>query len=107
VEFLARADAQLGEHLAQVPLDRAGNQVEPAADLRVCVSVPGQAGDLRLLRRQLRVGLARGLAHRLAGGQQLAAGARGERVGSDADEDFVGATEFLTRVQPARRSDSP
>jgi OsmC-like protein len=41
VELSARADAELGEHLAQVPLDRACAEEELGADLGIRVSVPG------------------------------------------------------------------
>ena len=49
------------------------------------------------------------LAHRLAGGQQLAPGALGERLAADAGEHLVGRTQLLARVHaPAsRRSHSP
>src|SRR4051794_35011872 len=45
----ARTDAQLGEHLVQMPFHRAGADEQLLADLRVGHAVAGQAGDLRLL----------------------------------------------------------
>ena len=46
---------------------------------------------------------------RLAGGEQLAAGALGERFGADAAEHVVGGTQLLAGVQArfSRRSHSP
>ena len=49
----------------------------------VCPS-RGEPGDLRLLGGELVARLDRALAHGLAGGQQLAAGALGERLGAHA-----------------------
>ena len=46
LQFVARADAELGEHLAQVPLDGARAEEQPRADLRVRQAVAGQPGDL-------------------------------------------------------------
>src|SRR5690349_10865887 len=51
-QLLARADLELGEHLAQVVLDGARADEQPGSDLRVRLPVTGHAGDLRLLRRE-------------------------------------------------------
>src|SRR3954454_19045406 len=51
VELTARADAQLGEDMAQVPLDRAGADEELRADLGIRAPIAREAGDVRLLRR--------------------------------------------------------
>jgi hypothetical protein len=56
-QLAARSDPELGEHVAQVPFDRAGGQKQLGADLGA--------------------GLHRVLADRLAGGLQFAPGARG------------------------------
>src|SRR5580765_3942865 len=53
IEVLARGDAELGEHLAQMPFDRARAEEELRADLRVGVPIAGEPGDVLLLRRQL------------------------------------------------------
>ena len=63
----------------------------------VCPS-RGEAGDLRLLRREDVARLVGAPAHRLAGGQQLAAGALGERLGPEAAEHLVGGAQLLARV---------
>jgi hypothetical protein len=47
------ADAELGEHLAQVPLDRPGTDEELGADLRVRLAIAGHPCDERLLRGEL------------------------------------------------------
>src|SRR5713101_1814352 len=81
VELAAGADAELGEDLAQVVLDRTGADEQPGADLRVRQAVPGQPGHLGLLGGQRFAGLAGrragGLGGALAGGfagsQQLPA----------------------------------
>src|SRR3954447_4069855 len=49
----ARGDRELAEHLAQMPLDRAGAEEQLGADLRVGEPVAGQARDLILLRGEL------------------------------------------------------
>ncbi len=53
VELAAGADAELGEDLAQVVLDRARADEQPGADLRIGQAIPGQPGDLGLLGGQL------------------------------------------------------
>src|ERR1700733_8808583 len=70
----ARADAELAEHLTKVPFDRAGGEEQLGRDLRVGASVPGQPGNLLLLRGELAPGLDTALAHLLAGRDQLPAG---------------------------------
>ena len=59
-ELAARGDAELGEDLAQVVLDRAGADEQPGADLRVGQPLAGQPGDLGLLGGQLIAGPASG-----------------------------------------------
>src|SRR5205807_6756445 len=48
-EALAGGNAELGEHVAQVPLDGAGADKQLGGDLLVGVPVSGQPGDLGLL----------------------------------------------------------
>src|ERR1700720_274214 len=71
-ELLAGADPELAEHLAQVPLHCARAEEELGADLGIRLPVRGYARDLRLLRGQVVERLNGALAHRLAGGLQLA-----------------------------------
>ena len=56
VELAAGADAELGEHLAEVPFDGARADEQLGADLGVGMPVGGEAGDLRLLRGELVAG---------------------------------------------------
>jgi DNA-binding CsgD family transcriptional regulator len=100
-ELPAGADAELGEYLAQVPLDRARAEEQLAADLRIRKPLTGQPGDLRLLRGELAGRLDRPLPHGLAGGEQLAPGALGEPRDPHRGQHFVGSAELLPRVHPA------
>ena len=94
----ARADPELGEHLLQVPLDGARAEEQPGADLRIGKSVASELGDLPLVRRELIACLDLALAHLLAGGEQLAAGALRERLHADRDEHLVGGSQLLARI---------
>src|SRR5580700_5406922 len=100
-ELAARGDAQLGEDLAQVILDRARAQKQPEGDLRVRQPLGGQPRDLRLLRRQLYHGGDGGSAGSPAGGPQLAAGAGGIRFHADRVQHLDGGAQLLTRVGAA------
>src|SRR5580693_5274399 len=91
-ELPARGDTELGEHVAQVPLDRARTDEQLRADLRVRQAVAGQPGDLLLLRRELVARVGASLADLLARREQLAAGALGERLHPDRGEQVVGRT---------------
>ena len=103
-QLLARADAELREHLVQVVLDGARADEQLGADLRVRLPVDGEPGDLRLLRGEQVARLDREPAHRLAGGRQLAPGTLGEPLGADAAERLVGGAKLLARVDaPASR----
>src|SRR6516164_1916608 len=93
-ELPARGDAELGEHVAQVPLDRARADEQLGADLWVQQAVPGEPGDLRLLRREVLARVGASLAHLLACGGQLAASALGERLHPDRGEQVVGRTQL-------------
>src|SRR5579859_3184828 len=98
VELATRADAELGEHLAQVVLDRARADKQPGADLRVGQPVPGQPRNLGLLRGQLRGGLDGRLAGDLAGGCQLAPGPLGERTDAHSLQHLVRGPQLLSRL---------
>src|SRR3954471_2751816 len=100
-ELPTGVDVELAEDLAQVVLDGAGADEQLGADLGVGVAVAGQACDLDLLGRQHVAGLGGDTARRLAGGQQLAAGARGELVGAHAVEALVGGAQLLAGVGAA------
>src|SRR3954447_11664272 len=82
----ARADAELGEHLLEVPFDGARAEEELGADLRVRPPVAREPGDVLLLRGELVARVVAALAHLLAGGQQLVAGTFGEPRGAHRQE---------------------
>src|SRR5690348_3582769 len=66
-ELPAGADAELGEHLAQVVLRGPGADEQLGADLRVGVALGREPGDLRLLHGEDVDRVYGALAHRLAG----------------------------------------
>src|SRR4051812_24705975 len=82
----ARADAQLGEDLVEVPLDGPRAEVELGADLGIRVPFARESRDVLLLRRELVARLAGAPAHLRAGRVQLVAGALGEGAGAHGGE---------------------
>src|SRR5208282_571361 len=100
-EFFPGADAELGEDLVQVPLDRPSADEQPDADLCVGVPVAGEPGDLGLLCGQLAGRLDGALADGLPGGQQLAPGALREPLETHLGQHLVGHAELLARVDAA------
>src|SRR5262249_60606810 len=100
-ELPARGDAELGEDLAQVPFNRTWAQEQLRADLRVREPVPGEAGDLFLLRGQLIAGLGTALAHLLARGDELPAGPLGVRRVAHSVEHDMREAELLAGIDAA------
>src|SRR5580693_7920056 len=98
-ELSAGADAELGVHLAQVPLDRARADEQLGADLRVGLPLTGEPGDLRLLGGELLAHLYSVRADRLPGGKQLTASALRERLEAHRGAHPVGRTQLLARVE--------
>src|SRR3954452_21278925 len=86
----ARADAELGEDVVQMPLDRADTDEKLRSDLRIRQDVPRETGDLLLLRSQLAARLDAALAHFPSGSDELPACALGERLHADRREHVVG-----------------
>src|ERR1700739_119634 len=69
-ELASRFDAELGEDLAQVVLDRAHTDEQPGGNFRVRQAVPSNPRDLGLLRGELPIGRpGSALADRFAGGE--------------------------------------
>ena len=68
-------------------------------DLGIRPPLGSEPGDLGLLGGEHVVRLDGALAHRLAGGHELTAGALGRRFGPDAAEHLVRDTQLLARVQ--------
>src|SRR6185312_3457762 len=93
------ADAELGEYLAQMPLDRPGTDEELGADLRIRLAIAGQPRDKRLLRGELIRVLVGAPAHLLARRDQLAAGTLGERLHADRGKHVVGGAQVPARVE--------
>jgi hypothetical protein len=56
-ELSARADAELGEHLPQMPFDGPRADIQAGSDFRVRKTLTGEPRDLFLLRRELIVRL--------------------------------------------------
>ena len=100
-QLAARTDPELGEHVAQVPFDRAGAEKQRGADLGIGLPAPREPGDGRLLRGELGARLRRELAHRLAGGQQFAPGALGERLGTHRGQHLVCGPQLRAGVHAA------
>src|SRR5690348_10543424 len=94
-------DAELGEHVSQVPLDRPRAEEEPRADLRIGQPVAGEPRDLPLLGGQIVTRLGRPLAHLLARRLKLLTCTLGERLHPDLDQHLVGRAQLLARVDPA------
>ena len=98
-QFVARADPELGEDPAQMPLRGTGtDEKEPRADLRVRESVPGQLSDRPFVRGEVVAGLGRSLARPLAGGHELLARAFGEGLHADGREQIVCGTQSGTSI---------
>src|SRR3954465_8283885 len=97
----AGTNAELGEHVAQMPLDSPRAQEEPRPDLRVRQPIGGKQRDLPLLRGQIVPRLDDPPPHLLAGGLKLLAGALGERLHADRGEHLVGRAQLVARVDPA------
>jgi hypothetical protein len=82
-----------------VPFDRSGTDEELGADLRIRQAVPGKPRDECFLGREVVRGLDGALAYLLARGDQLPAGALGERRHADRGEHVVGGPQVLARVE--------
>src|SRR3954469_19508011 len=94
-------DVELGEHVAQMPLDGPRAEKESRTDLGIREALAGQRRDLSLLRGQVVARLDRPLAHRLASRLKLSACASGESLHPDRRELVVGGMELHTCVDPA------
>src|SRR3954447_23501993 len=97
----AGMDAELGEHVAQMPLRGPRAQEELRADLRVRQPIGGEQRDLPLLRGQIVASLDGPPPYLLAGGLKLLAGALGERLHADRGEHLVRRAQLVARVEPA------
>src|SRR3954447_517530 len=87
--------------------DRVLADDQARADLAVREAVAREPRDLDLLGGQLLAGLDPALANALASGQQLALGARDERLGAHADEPLVRRAQLVAGVEAAPRAPQP
>ena len=90
-----------------MPLDRARADEKLCADLGVRAPLGGEPCDLRLLRGEAVARLGAALAHRLAGGHPLTAGAFGEPVHADLRIHAVRNPELLARVHAPAFASQP
>src|SRR4051812_46263875 len=103
----AGLEPELGEHIAQMPLDGAVAEEQLGADLQVGVSVGGEARDLCLLHGERIVARVGALARGLAGGAQLACGTLRERPGPHQRESVMGRAQLVARVAPSSLATQP
>src|SRR3954470_6910559 len=102
VELRARLDAELGEHLAQVVLNRARADEHAGGDLGVGQAVARHPRDQCLLCGELLIaGRDAALAGRLAGGPQLTPCPLGESIHTHRIQHLVGDAKLCARVDPA------
>src|SRR5580693_813510 len=106
-QLAARADAELGEDLAQMVGDGGGADEQLRGDLRVGGAVPGQPGDQRFLRGQGIWRLDGAFADLATAGPQLDARPFGKRRGADRIKDLMGAGELIAGVTPAPLAAQP
>src|SRR3954471_16527343 len=100
-------DAELGEHPAQVPLDRPRADEELCSDLGICAALGGKACDLGLLRGEPVACVGSALAHGLAGRHPLTPGALSEPVHADLRIHLVRDPEVLTRLDAPAFASQP
>src|SRR5258708_21412641 len=100
-EVFAGGDGEFGEHVAQMPLDGTGADVQLGGDLLIGVPVPGELGDLGLLSGEVSKGLHGAFAHCFPGGQQFAAGAVGEAFHAHRGQHLVGGAKLFAGVDAA------
>src|SRR4051794_2013375 len=94
----AGADAELGEHLLQVPFDGAGAEEELGADLGIRPAVAGELGDVLLLGSELVAGVVAALSDLLAGGQQLVPRTLGESLRAHREQRLARDPQLLARI---------
>src|SRR3954447_5687327 len=103
----AGTDAELAEHVAQMPLDGPRAEEEPRPDLRVRQPIGGKHRDLPLLRGQVVASLDGAPPHLLAGGLELLAGTLGEGLHANRGQHLVGRAQLVARVDPAVLATQP
>src|SRR5262249_17597283 len=99
-QLRARGDAELGENLTEVILDRPRAEEQLRGDLLVRLAPRYQTADLELLRRQLGERAHVAAPGRLAGGAKLAVRALLPRPGAEPLEDVGRGAQVLPRLRP-------
>jgi len=103
-EFRARGDSELGEHVAQVEVDRPRGQEQLGSSVAVAQALLHQLGDVSFLRREVDgsagVPPAGGLARR----PELVPCPRGPACGADVLDGFQCGAEVFARVDPTTRA---
>src|ERR1700758_4184605 len=107
VELVSRADSQLGEDFVEVVLDRAPADEQPRGDLGVGDAVASQPRDVGLLSGEVLPRLDDAFANVLAGREELALGAAGERLSSYGHEDLVRDSKLLACVHASALAAKP
>src|SRR3954452_20525416 len=103
----AGTNAELGEHVAQMPLDSPRAEEELRPDLRVRQPIGGKQRDLPLLRGQIVAILDGPPPHLLPRSPKLLARALGERVHADRAQHLGGSAQLVARVDPAVLASQP
>ena len=106
-QLFPRADTQLGEDLAQVPLDGARAEEQPRADLGIREALPRETGDVELLGGQVLARAGRSLPDLLAGRNQLAACTLGESRQAHRRQHGVSGAQLLACVDAASVAPKP
>ncbi len=103
-EFRARGDCELGEHVAQVEVDRPGGQEQLGGCVAVAQALPHQFGDVSFLRGEVDGGAGVPPAGGLARRPELVACPCRPAFGADVLEGVQCGAEVLARVDPATRA---
>jgi hypothetical protein len=106
-QFPAGANAELGKHVSEVPLDRARAEEELRTDLRVCQPFRCEPRDLRLLCGQIAASVISALPGCLPGCGEFPSRAIGETGHSYLTEQFVRCPKLPPRIKPAALSSQP
>src|ERR1700754_2664604 len=101
-ELSAGGDLELGEDLAEMPLDGAWAQEQPGRDLWVGQAFADQTGDLGLLGGEFAIFLDTGVfANGLTGGSQLAGRTLGECLHPHRAEHLMRNPQLFAGISPA------
>src|SRR5262249_10050956 len=97
-KLLARGNAELGEHFAEVPFDRSLAEVEQARDLSIGLAVTSEPRDLVLLWRELLSRVVGALAYLLTRRIEFSARTFAERLHADVSKYGVRGAQMNARI---------